>query len=328
MKMFDLLFKSDDLTEPEYVQIANELFSGNLNNPQLAAALGILNTKEINDQLIPFAKVMRENSIKFETNVKNVVDTCGTGGDGRNTFNISTASALISCAAGVKIAKHGNRAASGKTGSADVIEELGIKIQEPAMVSKTLEKTGFGFLFAPYFHPKLKEVAKVRRELGFRTVFNLLGPLCNPAKAKRQLIGVYNRTAIYPMVNALMELGCANGLVVNSEGMDEIGLGSTNVAEIKNGSIEEYELDAKDFGFTSQDIPKVSNANESAKIILEVLSGRDQSGARDISILNAAAAIYVSDLAGSIEQGIKLAANSIDSGMAQKKLEEIKLFSN
>lgn len=292
------------------------------------------------EEIASFAKVMRKHAVKIAPKAGRLVDTCGTGGDSLHTFNISTAAALIACGAGVAIAKHGNRSVSGKSGSADVLEALGAKILQPKQVGACIEKVGFGFMFAPYFHPAMKNVMPVRKELGIRTVFNILGPLTNPAGAHAQLLGVFDAGVAGKMAQVLAMLGTGHALVVHSKGtlpsprqgtadavggMDEIGLGETQVFEVKGGRVSEYILDAKKFGIQEREIPKAHSAGESAKIILGVLQG-EKGAARDISLINAAAAIHVSGKAGSIEAGLKIAEQSVDSGKAMAKLAQIREF--
>ncbi len=304
---------------------------------QIASFLTALSIKgESADEIIAFALAMRERMIHVDVRADirdALVDTCGTGGDNSNTFNISTASAIIAAAAGTRIAKHGNRSVSSKCGSADALEALGVRIAEPAQVRRCIEHTGFGFIFAPYFHPCMKNVASIRKELGFRTIFNILGPLANPAGAKAQVLGVFKPDLTERMAECLFAFGCVRAMVVHSDGMDEIGLGITRITELKTQNIETYELDARDLGFasfTSAHVPRVQTSEESAKIIREVLGGATGAvsgvaigAARDICILNAAAAIYISGKARDMQSGVKYATDAIDSGKAKAKLDEI-----
>ncbi|MFH1784921.1 MAG: anthranilate phosphoribosyltransferase [Candidatus Micrarchaeota archaeon] len=319
------LMEKQDLTCEEAESIMTRIMSGSESQTRIAALLTSLKMKgETKTEIAAFASVMRKNAIRIKPNVGNLVDTCGTGGDSSNTFNISTTAALIAAGAGIKIAKHGNRSVSSKCGSADVLEKLGVKMLEPKKVEKCIEKIGIGFMFAPYFHPAMKYVAPVRKELGVRTVFNILGPLTNPASAHAQVLGVFDRTLIKTMAEALVELGTKKAMVVHSDGTDEIGLEKTNVAEINDGSIEEYIIDANEFGFKKTEMLIVDSKEKSAETILEILKGKT-SPARDIAVLNAAAAIYVSGM-GSFEDGITKATDSIDSGKAMEKLNELMKF--
>lgn len=299
----------------------------NLYTPaQVAALLVALKMKgESIEEISSFAKVMRKNAVRINPKVKMLVDTCGTGGDFFSTFNISTASAFVVAGAGISVAKHGNKSISSKCGSADVIEAFGGKMLLPLQVERCIEEIGIGFMFAPFFHPAMKNVAPIRKELGIRTVFNILGPLTNPANANVQLIGVYDPLLTEIIAQTLNLLGTEHALVVHSEGMDEIGLGKTKISELKNGKIENYILDASEFGFVKNEIPRVNSDLESAEIIKNVLNGK-KSGARDVVLLNSAAAIYVGGKAKNINEGIEIAKHSIDSGNAAEKLNQFILF--
>jgi anthranilate phosphoribosyltransferase len=303
---------------------AENIFDETMTPVQIAALLTSLKMRgESIDEICAFAQVLREKSIRIAPRVDALVDTCGTGGDSSNTFNISTAAAIIASSAGAAVAKHGNRSVSSKSGSADVFEKLGAKLLQPQEVKQCIEKTSFGFMFAPYFNPIMKQVAGVRKELGFRTIFNIVGPLTNPASANFQLLGVFDPGMVEKTAECLLKLDSKHAMVVHSEGLDEIGLGTTNIAEVKNGIVESYEIDASDFGFRKKEIPLVQTSEESAKIINRVLVGAEDSAARDICLLNAAAALYISGKATGLEEGISKAANAIDSGKAKAKLEDI-----
>ncbi len=316
-----------NLTSAEAQETMDAIMAGKLTPAQSGALLIALKMKgETIDEIIGFAKSMRNNAVRINPDVARLVDTCGTGGDALGTFNISTSAAIIACASGASVAKHGNRSSSGLSGSADVMEAFGMKLLEPSIVEKCIESTGFGFMFAPLFHPSMKNVAQVRKDLGVRTVFNILGPLTNPAGAQAQVVGVFDKTGAQKVANVLMSLGTDHALVVNSQGMDEIGLGKTDVFEVKKGRLETYVLDAKELGFSVKDIPKAASAMESAQIIRDVLNGK-QGAARDVSILNAAAALYVAGKAKSIQSGIAVAQSAVDSGQAREKLAEIVEFS-
>lgn len=326
MELIKKLSEGRDLSSEEAEQAMEGMISGSFTPAQTAGMLVALKMKgETVEEIAAFASVMRKHAVKITPKEGRLVDTCGTGGDSLHTFNISTAAALIACGAGVPIAKHGNRSVSGKSGSADVLEALGARILPPKQVEECLDKTGFGFMFAPHFHPAMKNAMPARRELGIRTVFNILGPLSNPAGAHAQLLGVFDAGVAVKMAQVLAMLGAGHALVVHSKGMDEIGLGETQVFEVKGGRISEYVLDAKKLGIREREIPKAHSGGESAKIILGVLEGRE-GAARDIALLNAAAAIYVSGKAGSIGEGLGMAAQSVDSGKAMKKLDEIRKF--
>jgi anthranilate phosphoribosyltransferase len=255
-----------------------------------------------------------------------VVDTCGTGGDAKGTINISTAASFVARGAGVVIAKHGNRAATSQSGSADVLEALGAEIGlGPVEVGRCIEEVGIGFMFARTHHPAMRHVAPVRAELPFRTVFNLLGPLTNPAGARRQIIGVFHRDYVHPVAEALRELGAEKALVVHgADGLDEITVtGPTLVAEVSNGTVTEYELSPEQFGLLrhTPDGLLGGDAHLNARVLRGVLSGEERGAARDVILLNAGAGIYVSEIAKTIEEGIRLAKDSISSGAAEGALE-------
>ena len=261
------------------------------------------------------------------------MDTCGTGGDGIQTFNVSTVSAFVAAAAGAKVAKHGGRSVSSTCGSADVLEALGVNVnQTPESVAKNVDEIGIGFMFAPNHHSAMKHAAPVRKELGIRTLFNLLGPLTNPASAKRQVMGVFDKALTGKLAQVLQKLGSEHVLVVHgADGMDEISFtGDTFVAELKDGKISEYTLNPAQFGLKIHALKsiRVENAEQSKAMILDVLAGKSgagtQSAARDIVLLNAGAAIYAAGLQPNIHEGVEHAAKMIDNGQALTKLEALK----
>ena len=321
-----------DLLELEAAKAMEDIMEGKATTPQIKEfLLGLKSKGETIDEITACARIMREKSIKIEPNAMHLVDTCGTGGDNSGTFNISTAAAFVASGAGASAAKHGNRSISSKCGSADVLKALGVNIElEPKKVEECIEKVGIGFLFAPKFHPAMKYAMDARRELGVRTVFNILGPLTNPAGAKSQLIGVFDAKLLPVMANVLKNLGSRHAIVVNGNGMDEITLsGNTDVFELKNGAIENYFINPEDFGFklcSAEDL-KGDTPEENAKIIVNILSG-SKGPKRDVVVLNAAAALLVCGLAKDFEGGIALANRSIDSGNAIKKLNELIKFTN
>ncbi|MFA5106547.1 MAG: anthranilate phosphoribosyltransferase [Candidatus Micrarchaeia archaeon] len=323
MGILKKLTAGQNLTEQEAGAAMEGMITGKFTPAQSAGILVALKMKgESIEEITGFAKTMRAHAVKISPKAGRLVDTVGTGGDGTRTFNISTCAAIIASSAGASIAKHGNRAVSSSSGSADVIEALGIGILKPEQVAGAIEKTRFGFMFAQYFHPAMKNIAPVRKELGIRTIFNILGPLTNPAGAKALVLGVFDKQTAGKMAKVIASLGVEHAMVVNSDGMDEIGLGKTDVFEVRGTEIKQYQLDASDYGFENRPVPTVNTAQESAQIIRDALAGKE-GAARDISILNAAAAIYVAGMAGSIKEGVQLAAQAIDSGAATKKLEEI-----
>jgi len=284
------------------------------------------------EEIAGFVRGMKKagNTIQPKTSFR-LVDTCGTGGDGLNTINISTAAAIVTAAAGVPVAKHGNRAATSMSGSSDVLESLGIKIDlSPESVKQTIEEIGIGFMFAPVFHPAMKRVAGIRKKLGVRTVFNILGPLTNPAGAKGQVIGVFDKKLCEPIAFALSELGTEHALVVHGDGMDEItNTGETYVAELKNGKISTYTLTPESLGMlqANPEYIKGGSPKENARDLLCIFKGQ-KGPKRDIVVLNAAAALYVGGIVGSIRQAIPIAEDAIDSGKVMVKFNQFKTFTS
>ena len=315
------------------VDAMTQVMDGKVSDTQLAAFLTALQVKkETVHEIVGAARVMREKAEKVKVKASHIVDTCGTGGDGADTFNISTAVAFVVAGAGVTVAKHGNRAVSSKSGSADVLKCLGVNIDASLKtVERCIEEIGIGFLFAPLMHKAMKHAATVRKELGFRTLFNILGPLTNPANAHAQVLGVFDSRWVNPLAVVLRDLGSRHALVVHGfDGLDEITLtGETQISELKNGDVTNYSFNPKEFGYSlcsSADL-RGGVPEENAEIIRGILKG-EQGFKTDIVILNAAAAVYVGGKAESIEKGILIAANSIDSGEANKKLEELCRVSN
>ena len=315
------------LTEGEAERALETIMEGTVPAAATAALLTAMRLRgESVPEIVGFARAMRRFAEKVEA-PEDVVDTCGTGGDAKGTINVSTAAAFVARGAGVTIAKHGNRAATSRAGSADVLEALGAEIElAPEEVSRCIAASGIGFMFARTHHPAMKFVAPVRAELPFRTIFNLLGPLTNPAGAKRQLIGVFDGAYVRPMAETLAELGAEKSLVVHgADGMDEITVtDSTLVAEVSDGGIEEYKISPEDFGLSrhAPDGLLGGDAHLNARILHDVLSGDDRGPARDITLVNAGAAIYVAGVAGSIKEGVQLAGQSIETGAAQMALED------
>src|ERR687894_800761 len=297
-------------------------------NPAVTAALltALRVRGESVGEIVGFARAMRRFAQKVEA-PEGVVDTCGTGGDAKGTINISTAAAFVARGVGVTIAKHGNRAATSQAGSADVLEALGAEIGlEPREVGRCIEEVGIGFMFARSHHPAMRHVVPVRAELPFRTVFNLLGPLTNPAGARRQLVGVFGGDYVRPVAEALRDLGAEKALVVHgTDGMDEITVTDrTLVAEVGDGGMEEYEISPEDFGLPLHDPDGLlgGDAHLNARILRDILSGTETGAARDVILLNAGAAIYISGEAKTIEEGIRLAGESIGSGAALRALDD------
>lgn len=312
----------------------DEIMSGEATSAQIAAFLTAMRLKgETVDEITGCAEAMRKKATKVKTKHPVVIDTCGTGGDAVGTFNVSTAAALVACGAGAVVAKHGNRAVSSRCGSADVLKALRVKVEEVDVekVERCLDEIGMAFLFAPSLHGAMKYAAPVRRELGIRTVFNILGPLTNPAGASRQLIGVYEERLTPIIANVLKELGSEHALVVHGAGgFDEISTcGPTTVSEISNGEVKTYQLDQSEFGFQTASIDELigGDAAMNARILLEVLEGK-RGRRRDIVLLNSGAALTVSGLAKTLKEGITMAEVSIDSGAARAKLEQLVELTN
>lgn len=322
----------ESLTEKEAYSAMNEIMEGKGTNSQIGAFLMGLRMKgEKVEEITGFAKAIRDNAVPLKLKSDYVIDTCGTGGDGGKTFNISTAVAIIAAAAGVKIAKHGNRAVSSKSGSADVLEELGFNINlQPEEAKKCIDEKGMAFLFAQKYHSAMKNAVMPRKELGIRTVFNVLGPLTNPSFVKGQILGVYDKKLTNPIAQVLLNLGCERAMVVSGgDGLDEITTTTiTHVSELKEGRITDYTIKPEDFEIKLASIEDIKggSAEENGKIILEILSGRKDSK-RNIVVLNSAAALYVGKACESIKAGVKLAEKLIDSGAAYNKLKELSEYS-
>ena len=328
-----------DLSHADMLAIMQQVMVGELTPAQISGFVIALRVKgESVDEITAAATVMRALSTKVKiADNAHLIDTCGTGGDGIQTFNVSTVSAFVAAAAGAKVAKHGGRSVSSTCGSADVLEALGVNVNlTPLQVAKCVDEIGIGFMFAPNHHSAMKHAAPVRRELGVRTIFNLLGPLTNPANARRQVMGVFSQDLTLKLAKVLQNLGSEHVLVVHgADGMDEISFtGDTFVAELKNGKISEYILNPAQFGLKIHALKsiRVENAEQSKAMILDVLGGKAsagiQSAARDIVLLNAGAAIYVAGLQANIHAGIAHAAQVIDSGQALAKLNALKAMTN
>ena len=314
------------LSAGEAERALEEIMEGAANPAVTAALLTALRVRgESVGEIVGFARAMRRFAQKVEA-PEGVVDTCGTGGDAKGTINISTAAAFVARGVGVTIAKHGNRAATSQAGSADVLEALGAEIGlEPREVGRCIEEVGIGFMFARSHHPAMRHVVPVRAELPFRTVFNLLGPLTNPAGAERQLVGVFDGDYVRPVAEALKDLGAEKALVVHgADGLDEITeTGPTLVAEVSDGSITEYKISPEQFGFSRHDPGGLlgGDAHLNARVLKDVLSGEEECAARDVILLNAGAAVYVSGRAKTLEESVRLAGESIENGAATEALE-------
>lgn len=321
------LSKKRDLSQETAQSVMNEIMSGEATQLQIGAYLLALSMKgETIDEITASAKIMRKHSTKI-LNDKDVLEIVGTGGDHSNSFNISTTSSIVVAASGIAVAKHGNRAASSKCGAADVLEELGVNIDLDANQSKAvLDKIGICFLFAQKFHSSMKYVAPVRSQLSIRTIFNILGPLSNPAGASYQVMGVYDSELVEPLAQVLLNLGVKKGLVVYGlEGLDEISLvGKTKVCEIRDGWIKNYEIDPEEYGFKlckKEDL-KGGTPKENAQITLSIFKG-EKGAKRDTVILNSAAAIYIGNDNLSFRDAINIAKDTIDSKKALEKLNQM-----
>ena len=329
------LVQKVDLEENEIAEVIDGMMEGKLTPSQIAAFLIALKIKgESTSEITGAAKVMLDKARKIEHPYDNAVDMCGTGGDGHGTFNVSTTASFVVAGAGIPVAKHGNRSVSSPVGSADVLEELGVNINlDPAEAEKCFREIGLVFLFAPVYHPAMKNVAQPRKEIGVRTIFNILGPIVNPAGVKNQVMGVYGESLIEPIAKVMRNLGSLHSLVVHgSDGMDEISVtGKTAVAELKDGIVKRYDLDPKEFGIKKRELSEIlggKSTKANADIILSILSGQENEAKRDITLLNAAAAIFVSGKTDEFEEALNIAAESIDSGKALNKLKELKDYTS
>lgn len=328
-KAIQKIIDGKDLTEDESRGVINEIMKGEANSTQIGGFLIGLRVKgETPTEILGAVKALRDNMVTCDVeSSKNLIDTCGTGGDGSKTFNISTVVAIVAASGGAKVAKHGNRAVSSKSGSADVLTELGIKVDYTTEESKNIIKDkGMAFLFAPQYHKAMKNVAKERKELGTRTLFNLLGPLANPAPISGQLLGLYSGDLVRSAGEVLFNLGLERAMVVHGDdGLDEITITTTTtVCEVNNGEIKEYKLDPTKYGIKIADIKEIAGGTpkENSEIILSILKG-EKGPKRDIVVLNSGAALYVAQITNSIEEGIELANKLIDSGKAYDKYKEI-----
>ncbi len=326
------LIAGEHLSQSEAAALLTALISEETTDAQIAAILVALASKgESDEELAGFAATMRERAQRVTTKHSRFLDTCGTGGSSAKTFNVSTASALVIAAAGVPVAKHGNVGVTSKAGSADVLRALGITVETSAeSVSASLETIGIGFMFAPLHHGATKRVAQVRRALGIRTIFNLLGPLTNPAGAPFQLIGVSDQTAVKRVAHALERLGTQRSWVVRgNDGLDEITLsGTTTVFETSTGSVREFEISPEDFGLSRSpmDTLRGGTADENASLIQQVLKGTRGDTALDIILANAGAGLFIAGESESLREGVEKARSAIESGAAWRKLEEMREF--
>lgn len=316
------------LTREEARKAMGIIMDGEASPEQISGFLTALRMKnETVEEIVGFVETMRNKAYGVLVDTEHLLDTCGTGGDGGVSFNISTASAIVAAAGGVRVAKHGNRAVSSKSGSADVLESLGVNINLSSdEASKVLEEVGLCFLFAPLFHQAMKHAVGPRRQLGFRTVFNLIGPLTNPANADRQLIGIYDHTLGRKVAEVMKAMGTKRALVVaGADGLDEISIsGPTFIVELNDGIISEYTIEPEQFGLTSYPVTAVAggNAAHNAEIIHAIFSG-EKGANRDIVLLNSAASLYLDEKVSSLADGVAVAQDIIDSGKAAEKLQQL-----
>ncbi len=323
-----------EIMHDDMVSLMRQIMQGDI-SPVLIAAIitGLRVKKETVGEITAAAQVMREFASKVAvTDHTHLVDTCGTGGDSLHTFNISTAAAFVAAAASARVAKHGGRSVSSKSGSADVLEALGVNLnQTPQQVAQSVDEIGVGFMFAPNYHAAMKHAAPVRRELGIKTLFNILGPLTNPASAKRQVLGVFNADLVKTLALVLQRLGSEHVLIVHgSDGLDEITItGETSIGELKNGQVNVYTVRPEDFNLKTSAIEaiQVTDSADAKTMLLSVLENT-AGPARDIVLMNAGAAIYAAGIADTLEQGIKAALRAIESGAALKKLHDLVEFTH
>lgn len=321
------LVAGNDLTKEEAMKAQEMILSGEATQSQIACFLTALRMKgETLDEITGLAMVLRDKANTISPKVDNYVDFVGTGGDCTYSFNISTTSAFVVAAAGVPVAKHGNRSISSKSGAGDVLEALGVNISaDPDVVEKCVEEVGIGFMFAPHFNPAMKYVGPVRKEMGIRTVFNILGPLSNPSRAKAMVVGVYSPSLTEVIAGTMANLDVKRGFVVSGEdNMDEFTLtGSSTVSEIKDGKVETYEITPEQFGLKRCKIEDLQGGDGTvnAQITKDILSGKERGAKREIVLLNVGAALYIGGKAESIEEGIRIAGETIDSGKAMETLE-------
>ncbi|MBA1236424.1 anthranilate phosphoribosyltransferase [Stutzerimonas nitrititolerans] len=326
-----------DLTTEEMKAVMRQIMTGQCTDAQIGAFLmGMRMKSETIDEIVGAVEVMRELAEPVHFNSERLVDTCGTGGDGMNIFNVSTAASFVVAAAGGKVAKHGNRAVSGKSGSADLLEAAGVYLDlTPEQVARSVDTVGVGFMFAPAHHGAMKFAAGPRRELGLRTLFNILGPMSNPAGVKHQVLGVFSKELCRPMAEVLARLGSTHVLVVHAQdGLDEVSLAApTFVAELKNGEVIEYKIQPEDFGIKSQSLIglNVDDAQGSLALIRDALGRRQTENgqkAADIIVLNAGAALYAADMTSSLHEGVGVAHDVLHTGLARDRLEELVSFTS
>lgn len=329
----EIILDGKDLTFEQAKALQDTIFEGQVSDVQIAAFLAMMRMKRATpSEIAGLAQSLREHAVPVKVNVKNLIDTCGTGGATVKTFNVSTAAAFVAAGAGAYVAKHGNRGITSKCGSADVLEELGVNIDPgPDVLAECIRQAHIGFMFAPKFHPAMKFVQPIRKSLDFRTAFNILGPLANPAGVNAQVMGVAEEGLMDRIAEALKMLGVQKAMVVHGQGMDEIStLGTTKIRQLTNGKIISTELDPADYGISSTSIDELKTGDviTNAGIIRDILSGKETGPKRDIVVLNAAAAIIVADMADDFETAIKMAETSVSDGTAMVCLKKLIDVSN
>ena len=329
----EILLEGGDLKYEQAKDLLDTIFKGDVADVQIAAFLAAMRMKKATpEEFAGLAQSLRDHAVKVNTKITNLIDTCGTGGAPLKTFNISTAAAFVAAGAGAYVAKHGNRGITSKCGSADVLEVLGVKIDcAPDVVAECIENAHIGFMFAPKYHPAMKFVQSIRKSLDFRTAFNILGPLANPASAQAQVMGVAEEALLDRIAETFKILGTKRAIIVHGSGLDEISItATTKVVELKDKKKISYEIHPKDFAISSPKMAELvgSSTEYNAKTIKDVLSARNKGAARDIILLNSAAAIMVAGIADNLHMGFQKAAESIDSGAAYECLEKLIEISN
>jgi len=329
----EILLEGGDLKYEQAKDLLDTIFKGDVAEVQIAAFLAAMRMKKaMPSEFAGLAQSLRDHAVKVNTKITNLIDTCGTGGAPLKTFNVSTASALVAAGAGAYVAKHGNRGITSKCGSADVLEAMGVKVDcGPDIVAECIENAHIGFMFAPMYHPAMKFVQPIRKSLDFRTAFNILGPLANPAGAQSQVMGVPQESLLDRIAETFKILGLKRAMIVHGSGLDEISITSvTKVIELKDKKKISYEIHPKDFVLSSPKMAELvgSNAEYNAGMIKDVLYGKNKGPARDMVLLNSAAAIMVADLADNLHSGFEKAAESIDTGAAAQCLEKLIKISN
>lgn len=331
-EILDKVLSGVSLQEEEAYQVMSWIMEGRLTPSQIGGFLVGMRAKgETVEEVTGFARAMREKAVPLSY-PENLIDTCGTGGDGKGTINISTLSALVVAGAGIKVAKHGNRSVSSSCGSADLLERLGVNINMPPEIAKKcLDECGFAFLFAPLYHPAMRNVAPIRRELGIRTVFNMLGPLTNPAKVQRQLLGVFSPQLTEFIAMTLRKMGVERAMIVSSlDGLDEISLSApTKISELKDGEIITYILDPQTLGFPPYPLSQLrgGDIDTNVEVALRVLEGKAEGAIRDAILLNSSAALVVSGKAGNLKEGLEIAREALKSLKALEVLEKLRRLS-